>query len=119
MAFASLSLLTYKFAKETVYVWLLSIAGITAVLAWMSIALSQYFFRKKYLAEGGKVEDLKYRTPFYPFLPLLTFALNAIILVSLAFDKETMPSLTIGIPVMIACYLIYYVVYGRKTKKNA
>lgn len=118
MAFASLSLLTYKFAQETVYVWLLSVAGMTAVLAWMSIALSQYFFRKKYLAEGGKVEDLKYRTPLYPFLPLFTFGINGVILLSLALDPETAPSLTIGIPLTIGCYLLYYFLYGRKEKNK-
>jgi amino acid permease len=111
---AGLSLLTSVFAENTVYLWLLSIAGMTAVLAWMSIAASQFFFRKRFLAEGGKLEDLKYRTPFYPLVPILAFITNLVILVSLVFIPDQRMAIYCGVPFMIACYLYYYLVVKKK-----
>jgi arginine/ornithine permease len=116
---ASISLLTSKFAADTVYMWILSIAGTTAVIAWMSIAASQYFFRRQYLAKGGKVEELSFRTPLYPLVPILAFVLNAIVMLSQVLDPETSLSVYLGIPAIILCYIIYYVfVHKKRTQKK-
>ena len=77
--------LTSVVAAETVYLWLISISGVITIIVWMSICVSQFFFRKHYLAEGGKLDDLKFRTPLYPLVPILGFGLYGIILVSLIF----------------------------------
>lgn len=88
MAVACLSLLT-KFAQaETVYMVLLSLAGMSAQVGWITISLSQIMFRRKYIREGGKIEDLKFKTPLYPVLPLIGLTLNTVVLISLAFDPE-------------------------------
>lgn len=108
-----LSLLSGIFAEETVYLWLLSIAGFGAVFTWLSIAVSSLLARRKYIAEGGRVEDLKYRTPLYPFVPILAIVCNLIVIVSLAFIPEQRISLYCGVPFLIACY-IYYHFAGKK-----
>ncbi|GGE11868.1 amino acid permease [Marinithermofilum abyssi] len=118
MAISMLSLLTYKFAEDTVYLWLLSMAGMSAVVTWMSIPASQFFFRRRYLAQGGKVEDLKFRTPLYPFVPILAFIVNLAVLVSLAFDPDQRISLYCGIPFMIGCYVVYYFFFRDKFPSN-
>ncbi len=107
MIFGCLSLLCGIFAEDTVYLWLLSIAGFGAVFIWASIALSNLLGRKKYIQEGGKVEDLKYKTPLYPLVPIVALVLNVAVMVSLAFIPEQRIALYCGIPFMILC-LIYY-----------
>lgn len=61
IAISAFSLLTSVVAAETVYLWLISISGVITIIVWMSICISQFFFRKHYLADGGKLEDLKFK----------------------------------------------------------
>jgi len=109
LGIALLSLLSGFFAEETVFVWLLSIAGLGAQVGWIAISASQLAFRRKYLREGGKVEDLKFKAPLYPFLPLLGLVLNCTVLVSMAFNAEQRMALYCGIPFMLLCYGVYHV----------
>lgn len=108
MGISLLSLLSGFFAAETVFVWLLSIAGLGAQVGWISITASQIAFRRKYIRDGGKLEDLKFKTPFFPVLPITALTLNIIVLASLAFDSEQRLALYLGVPFVIACYLIYH-----------
>ncbi|MGM2836433.1 amino acid permease, partial [Bacillus cereus group sp. Bce025] len=88
LIFASLSLLTSIFAADTVFLVLTSIAAMAAVVVWMSIAASQFFFRRNFVKNGGDINDLKYRTPLYPLVPIVAFSLNFITFVSLAFIPD-------------------------------
>lgn len=108
MGISLLSLLSGFFAAETVFVWLLSIAGLGAQVGWISITASQIAFRRKYVKDGGKLEDLKFKTPFFPVLPIIALTLNIIVLASLAFDSEQRLALYLGVPFVLACYLIYH-----------
>ncbi|WHY59791.1 amino acid permease [Cytobacillus firmus] len=116
MIFSLLSLLTSVFAAETVFVLLMSIAGISVTISWMGIALSQFMFRRKYIQAGGKVEDLKYKVPFYPIIPLICIIFCVSILVFLAFDPTQLAGLLIGIGFLLVSYLFYYF-KNRKTDK--
>lgn len=118
MLIGCLSLLSGIYAEDTVYLWLLSIAGFGAVTVWASIALSNYLGRKAFLKQGGNVRDLKYKTPLYPFVPLLALALNVLIIVSLAFIPEQRMALYCGIPFMIACYIYYHFVAKHRTTEQ-
>ncbi len=106
-AISLLSLLSGFFAEDTVFMVLLSIAGLGAQVGWISISASQLAFRRHYLKNGGKLEDLKFRTPWYPVLPLVSLILNLTVLVSLAFDPEQRIALYCGVPFMIIAILIY------------
>jgi arginine/ornithine permease len=108
LGIALLSLLSGFFAEKTVFVWLLSIAGLGAQVSWISITGSQIAFRRKYIREGGRVEDLKFRTPLYPALPIVGLILNTLVLASLAFDSEQRIALYLGVPFVAVCYLIYH-----------
>jgi arginine/ornithine permease len=105
---ALLSLLSGFFAEETVFMWLLSVAGLGAQVGWISITASQIAFRRRFIREGGKVADLKFKTPLYPFLPIVGLVLNVSVLVSLAFDPAQRLALYLGAPFVGACYLIYH-----------
>jgi arginine/ornithine permease len=114
MIFSLLSLLTSVIAADTVFVLLMSIAGISVTISWIGIALSQLMFRRKYLQGGGKLEDLQYKVPFYPLIPIICIVFCVSILLFLAFDPTQLVGLLIGIGFLIACILFYHF----KLRKN-
>jgi S-methylmethionine transporter len=107
------SLLSSVVAAQTVYLVLVSIAGFAAVAVWMSIAASQFFHRRAFLRDGGDVKTLPYRTPLYPAVPVLAFALCLAALVGVALDPTQVAALYFGIPFVAGCYLYYYLRYSR------
>ncbi|MFD2371970.1 amino acid permease [Brevibacillus sp. GCM10020057] len=113
-AIALLSLLSGIFAEDTVFMVLLSVAGLGAQVGWISISASQLAFRRQFLKNGGKVEELKFRTPLYPFVPLLSLILNLTVLASLAFDPEQRIALYCGIPFMLLAIVIYRLRFKQK-----
>ncbi|RAS72304.1 amino acid permease [Priestia endophytica] len=119
LAVALLSLLSSVFAAETVFVWLLSLAGLGAQIGWIAITWSHLAFRKKYVQQGGKVEDLKFKTPLYPFLPAVALIANCIVMASMAFDGEQRLALYWGGGFFIACYIYYFIrVKGKREGKE-
>ncbi|CAH0140851.1 amino acid permease [Microbacterium foliorum] len=108
------SLLTSVMAAGTVYLVLVSIAGFAVVAVWMSIVASQFFHRRRFVREGGRVQDLAYRTPLYPALPIVAFSLLLISIVAIAFDPNQVAALYFGIPFVGACYLYFWWRHGRR-----
>jgi arginine/ornithine permease len=119
MIFSLLSLLTSVIAADTVFVLLMSIAGISVTISWIGIALSQLMFRRKFLQEGGKLEDLKYKVPFYPLIPIVCIVFCVSILLFLAFDPTQLVGLLIGIGFLIACILFYHFKLGKNNKVDS
>ncbi|WP_034671487.1 amino acid permease, partial [Ectobacillus panaciterrae] len=119
ISISALSLLTSVVAAETVYLWLISISGVITIIVWMSICASQFSFRRRYLAEGGKLEDLKFRTPLYPIVPILGFGLYGIILVSLIFMPDQRLGIYCAVPFIIFCYVYYHSVIKKKLQNQA
>jgi arginine/ornithine permease len=118
ISFSLLSLLTSFIAADTVFVLLMSIAGISVTISWMGIALSQYMFRRKFIRAGGKTEDLQYKVPFYPFVPLFCLGFCTLILVFLAFDPTQRIGLFYGIGFLIACILFYKFKLAKKVEST-
>ncbi|HEY3426009.1 MAG TPA: amino acid permease, partial [Negativicutes bacterium] len=113
-----LSLLTGEYAADTVYLWLMSSTGLTGCLIWIIIAWCQFNFRKEFLQLGGKIEQLAFRTPLFPLIPLLAIILNVGVIVSLYFDESQRIVLYTGFPVLLAIYL-YYVLFLSKKRNPA
>lgn len=59
---------------------LLNTSAVTCFIAWFGIALAHYRFRKGFLHQGHTVEQLEYRSPFFPFGPIMVAALCVIII---------------------------------------
>ncbi|MFP3508513.1 amino acid permease [Peribacillus sp. SIMBA_075] len=114
LVFALLSLLTSVMAEETLFVVLLAISGVGGLVTWMAIALAQYKFRKQYIASGGKLEDLKFKVPFFPLVPIGCLIMCVGIVVFTAFDPKQQTSLYIGFGFVVACYVFYYFKFTRK-----
>lgn len=114
LAFALVSLLTSIIAEDTLFVVLLAVSGITGTLTWMAIAIAQICFRRQYTKAGGKVEDLKYKVPLYPFIPILCIVMCLGMFAFAAFDPTQLNSLLWGFGFVGACYLYYYLMFTRK-----
>lgn len=117
LGFALLSLLTSVVAEDTLFVVLLSISGIGGTLTWLAIAVAQIGFRRQYIKNGGKVEDLKYRVRLYPFVPILCIVMCLFIFAFTFYDETQRTSLYWGFGFIAACYLYYYFRYKRKNIK--
>jgi arginine/ornithine permease len=118
MIFSLLSLLTSVIAADTVFVLLMSVAGISVTISWIGIALSQLMFRRKYLQDGGKLEDLQYKVPLYPLIPLICIVFCVSILIFLAFDPTQLIGLLIGLGFLVICYVSYHF-KNKQTKANS
>ncbi|RPK07622.1 S-methylmethionine permease [Priestia endophytica] len=113
-----LALFSSIIAPDTVYIVLVSISGLAVVVVWMSISLSQLFFRRRYIREGNSVEDLAYKTPLYPFIPIASFLLCLASCIGIAFDPTQRIALYCGLPFIILCYIVYYTTQHFKKKKE-
>lgn len=117
LAFALLSLLTSYVAADTLFVVLLAVSGIGGTLTWLAIAVAQIGFRRQYTRNGGKVEDLKYKVPFYPLVPILCIVMCLFMFAFTAFDATQRTSLYWGFGFVAVCYLYYHFIIARKQGK--
>lgn len=105
-----------------IYYALVNISGITAFFAWLGIAICHYRFRRAYVAQGRKLEDLIYRAKWFPFGPILAMILCTIVIFGAniwifqadTFDWFSFITNYITIPLFAAFYFGYKFV--KKTK---
>lgn len=108
------SLFSSFFAADTVYLALVSIAGVAIVIVWMAIAASQMAFRRRFLAEGGQLASLGYKVRWYPWVPLIALTSCGLACVGIAFDPQQRIALYFSVPFIGLCYFAYYVGQYRR-----
>lgn len=104
-----LALLSSVVAASTVYLVLVAISGLSAVVVWLAIAYCQIVFRRRWVAGGHEVSELKYRTPGFPVVPWLAFGLCAASCVLVVFDASQRFALIAEIIFVALCYGVYFV----------
>ncbi|MGL4205720.1 MAG: amino acid permease [Aeromonadaceae bacterium] len=112
---AMLCFLTSLSGDKQVYLWLMSASGMSGFIAWLGIAVSHYRFRRGYLHQGGKLEDLPYVAMLYPIGPLLAFSLCLVIALGQGYhsfstgeiDWSGMLAAYLGIPLFALLWLGY------------
>ena len=117
---AGLCFLTSMFGNQTVYLWLLNTSGMTGFIAWLGIAISHYRFRRGYVLQGHDINDLPYRSGFFPLGPIFAFILCLIITLGQnyeAFLKDTIDwggvaATYIGIPLFLIIWFGYKLIKG-------
>lgn len=114
MAFALIGIVSEFVAEDTVYLFLIYFIGGGNIFLYTVICLCQYRFRKRYIAEGGKVEDLTFKVASYPLVPILGILSFLVMLVVTLMD----PSEATAIYVCAPCYLLIYIVSYIYTKKK-
>ncbi|EJF01532.1 amino acid permease [Liquorilactobacillus mali] len=111
-----LALLSSVVAASTVYLVLVSISGLAVVLVWAAIALSAINFRKNWIKEGHKVNELKFVTPGYPFIPWIALIASLLSCILIVFDPTQRPALFYMIPFVLGCYGLYF--FKRKHEEK-
>lgn len=117
-----LAFLTSLFGNGVVYNWLLSISGIAGFIAWLGIAASHYRFRKAYIAQGYKLEDLPFKARLFPIGPIFAFGICSFVLVGQGYDTWMARPLVaadiiacyIGVPVVVILFVGYKVIMKTK-----
>ncbi|MCX7122083.1 MAG: amino acid permease [Gammaproteobacteria bacterium] len=78
----SLVFISSYIGNGVLFTYLVQISSLSGFIAWFGIALSHYFFRKKFLPELGGVEILKYRAKFYPYAQIISMIVIAIVILA-------------------------------------
>ena len=63
----AMSLLGKFFGNGVVFDFLLDMTTLNIVLTWLFICVTHLRFRKAYVAQGYKLNDLPYKAPFFPY----------------------------------------------------
>lgn len=97
---------------ESAYTWLVNASALAGFITWCGVAWSHYKFRKAYVAQGNKVEDLPYRAKWYPLGPIVALTMCSIVILMQnsdlvfdgKFDMQKMVETYLGIPVFLALW---------------
>lgn len=119
-AIAALCFLTTFVGEQEVFNWLLNMSGMCGFIVWLGIAVSHYRFRKGYIAQGYKLQDLAYTAKFFPFAPWFAFILCAIVVLGQNYQAVlngewlAVLSTYIGIFLFLIIWLVYKFKYKTK-----
>ncbi|MFD4930355.1 amino acid permease [Peribacillus butanolivorans] len=116
-----LAFLTSVFGDH-VFTWLLNASGLTGFIAWIGIAVSHYRFRRAYVAQGGDINELKYKAKWFPFGPILSFILCMVVIAGQNYEAFLSGSIDwygvavsyIGLPIFLAIWLGYKIFHKTK-----
>ncbi len=67
---AALSFFASLVGEGKIYMIFYNASGLTGFIIWLGIAICHYRYRKAWVAQGRKLEDLKYKAFLYPFGPI-------------------------------------------------
>lgn len=76
----ALSFFASMIGDGKIYIIFINASGITGFIIWFGIALCQFRFRKAWIAQGRKLEDLKFRSKFYPVGPIFAMVMFLVII---------------------------------------
>lgn len=105
MLFGMAAVLAEFFAEDTVYLFIVYFIGGGNIFMYTVICIDQLIFRKRFLAEGGKLEDLPFKTPLYPVVPVLGIIAFVLMLAATLTD----PGERTGIAVCAVCYILIFI----------
>jgi len=114
MLFGLAAIIAEFVAEDTVYLFIIYFIGGGNIFMYSVICISQYRFRKRFLAEGGRLEDLPYKTPLFPLVPILGVVAFAAMLAATLTD----PGEARGILLCALMYIIIYVCARLFISKN-
>lgn len=105
---------------DSFYGLLIAASGLTGFIAWLGIGLSHLRFRKAYKAQGKDLNDLKYRSKFFPFGPLLALFLCLMVIIGqdipafINMDWGAILFTYMSIPLVLVLFIYYKVRYKTK-----
>jgi lysine-specific permease len=69
-----------QLGDKKIYQLLVNASSLTGFLIWLGIAICHLRFRKAWVAQGRSLDDLKFKSKFYPYGPWLALILFLIVL---------------------------------------
>lgn len=90
LLFGLLGFLVYSSSPNTVFNWLISISGLSAVFAWASICFVHIRFRLAWLAQGNSLSLLPWASPLGIIGSWVGFILNILVIIG-SFYAATWP----------------------------
>lgn len=110
-AIGALCFLTSLIGDGSAYIWLVSASGLAGFITWMGIAWSHYRFRKAYVLQGRRLEDLPFRARWFPLGPIVALVMCAIVIVGQNYealvgntDVKTLLTSYLGLPLFLALW---------------
>jgi lysine-specific permease len=76
----SLVFLSSFISNGVLFSYLIQLSTLSGFIAWFGIALSHYYFRKKYLPANGGEGILTYKSRFYPYAQIISMLALGIIM---------------------------------------
>jgi AAT family amino acid transporter len=118
LAIASVSLITFGASflpgsASEIFTWCQNLVGVSNQLAWLTIGITSWRFRRSWVAQGRSPSELKFRNPLGAFAaPFVCVSITVIILVQgwssfAPWDVESFLSNYIELPVFVLCYLFW------------
>ncbi|MDO4913016.1 MAG: amino acid permease [Bifidobacteriaceae bacterium] len=104
-----LALLSSVFAASTVYLALVAVSGLATLVVWVSVSVCHILFRKQLKQSGKSVDDLAYKAPGYPIVPIVAIILCFVSFILVCLDPEQRSTLYYVVPFVIVCYAIFYI----------
>ena len=80
------ALLVKVFGAEQLFIMMIAASGLIGCLIWIIIAWSQIGFRNYLKRNGGSIRQLKFKTWFYPLVPVAGIVANIVIVCGMWFD---------------------------------
>ena len=117
-AVGALCFLTSLYGDQTMYLWLLNLSGMAGFITWLGIAISHYRFRKGFLKQGYRLDQLPYRATLFPFGPILAAVLCTVVTVGQDYqaflpkqiDWAGVAATYIGLPLFLSIWIGYAIV---------
>lgn len=117
--FGLAAFLTSFIGEGQAYTWLVNISGLAGFITWIGIAVCHYRFRRAYVLQGHKLEDLPYKSPWFPFGSILAFAMCLFVTIGQNYSAFTGPTIDwygasvayIGLPVFLVVFLYHKIKY--------
>ncbi|MBP2644019.1 MAG: amino acid permease-associated region [Firmicutes bacterium] len=95
------------FLPEQIFVYTVSASGFLALVNWMSVSATHYYYRKKILKESPA--KLKYKSPGYPYFSWLCFSVVLIAILSIPLYPEQLPGLYSGCVILLLISCAYFI----------
>lgn len=107
-----LSVIGNYVVPEKIFMYFASIGTLTSFFTWGMILLSQIKFRRSLTKE--EVDKLEFKMPLSSFMPYVTLAVLAYLVVLMAFTEDT----RLGVLVGVVWYVLLVIIYFSKKKRT-
>lgn len=105
-----LSVILSYHLPDKIFVYTVSASGFLALVNWMSISATHYYYRRNLLKTAP--EKLKYKAPGYPYLSWVCFSAILIAILTAPLYPDQLPGLYSGIILLIIIGAAYFLRQG-------